>query len=95
MLKQSKEKSKKIKFYNLQEPEIPSPSLYLLGKNIFDFILYKLKNIRHSELENTLNNIPYSYFQILLFYLEFYIRNVSHSISNCIPITLYLNYLEH
>lgn len=67
----------KIKPYNLQEPEVPTAPLLLLGKNIFDFILFKLKSIRNSELENTLNNIPYSYFQTLLFYLEYYIRNVS------------------
>lgn len=66
----------KIKAYNLEEPEIPQPSPMLLGMNIFDFILFKLHNIRHSELEGALNNLPYSYVQILIFYLEYFIRNV-------------------
>lgn len=71
---------KKVKVYNLEEPEIPNPSPFLLGKNIFDFVLFKLKSIRNSELENTLNNMPYSYVQILFFYLEYYIRNVNYFI---------------
>lgn len=66
-----------IKIYNLEEPEKPTASQFLLGKNIFDYILDVLKSIRFSELENTLNNIPYSYVQKLFFYLEYYIRNVS------------------
>lgn len=69
-------KTEKVKVYNLEEPEKPTPSQFLLGKNIFDYILDILKGIRYSELENTLNNIPYSYVQKLLFYLEYYIRNV-------------------
>ena len=68
--------TKKLKVYNLEEPEIPSPSPHLLGKNIFDYILFKIKSIRTSELENTLNNLPYSYVQTLMFYLEYFIRNV-------------------
>lgn len=48
----------------------------LLGKNIFKYILDKLMSIRYPELENTLNNLPYSYVQTLIFYLEHYIRNV-------------------
>lgn len=69
-------KTEKVKVYNLEEPEKPSPSQFFLGKNIFDYILDILKGIRFSELENTLNNIPYPYVQKLLFYLEYYIRNV-------------------
>lgn len=69
-------KTEKLKVYNLEEPEKPTPNQFLLGKNIFDYILDILKSIRFSELENTLNNIPYSYVQKLLFYLEYYIRNV-------------------
>ncbi len=69
-------KTEKLKVYNLEEPEKPVPSQFLLGKNIFDYILDVLKKIRFSELENTLNNIPYSFVQKLLFYLEYYIRNV-------------------
>lgn len=69
-------KANQVKMYNLQEPEVPATTPYLLGKNIFDYILEKLKSIRYSELENTLNNLPYSYVQILMFYLEYYIRNV-------------------
>ena len=65
-----------LKIYNLEEPEKPTPSPFLLGKNIFDFILSKLKSIRFSELENSLNNIPYSYVQKLFFYLEYFVRNV-------------------
>jgi U3 small nucleolar RNA-associated protein 12 len=68
---------KKVKVYNLEEPEVPTPSPFLLGKNIFDYILFKLKSIRNSELENTLNNVPYSYVQTLFFYLEYFIRNVN------------------
>jgi U3 small nucleolar RNA-associated protein 12 len=68
--------TKNMKVYNLEEPEIPSASPFLLGKNIFDYILFKLKTIRTSELESTLNNLPYSYVQTLMFYLEYYIRNV-------------------
>ena len=67
---------KMVKVYNLEEPEVPMPSPFLLGKNIFDYILFKLKSIRNSELENTLNNVPYSYVQTLFFYLEYFIRNV-------------------
>jgi len=74
--------AKKIKAYNLENPEIPSPSPFLLGKNIFDFILHKLKLIRYSELESTLNNLPYPYVQILMFYLEYFIRNVLYFIKN-------------
>ena len=66
----------KIKAYNLEEPEIPQASPMLLGKNIFDFVLHKLQAIRHSDLEGALNNLPYSYVQILIFYLEYFIRNV-------------------
>jgi len=69
-------KTEKVKVYNLEEPEKPIPSQFLLGKNIFDYILEILKGIRYSEMENTLNNIPYPYVQKLLFYLEYYIRNV-------------------
>jgi len=75
-----KTKDKKLKVYNLEEPEIPTPSPFLLGKNIFDFILFKLKSIRNSEVENTLNNLPYSYVQTLMFYLEYYIRNVKKNL---------------
>jgi hypothetical protein len=65
-----------IKFYNMEVPEIPIPSLMLLGKNIFDFILFKLTSIKPlSELENALNNMPYSYVQKLLFYIEYFLRN--------------------
>lgn len=73
--------SKKVKVYNLEEPEVPTSSPFLLGKNIFEFILFKLKSIRSSELESTLNNLPYSYVQILMFYLEYYIRNVRNKYS--------------
>jgi len=69
-------KTEKVKVYNLEQPEKPAPSQFLLGKSIFDYILDILKSIRYSEMENTLNNIPYSYVQKLLFYLEYYIRNV-------------------
>jgi hypothetical protein len=72
--------SKKVKIYDLDEPEIPNPTPFFLGKNIFDFILFKLKSIRNSELESTLNNVPYSYVQILMFYLEYFIRNVKLSL---------------
>jgi len=70
-------KTEKLKVYNLEAPEKPVPSQFLLGKNIFDYVLDILKSIRFSELENTLNNIPYSYVQKLMFYLEYYIRNVN------------------
>ena len=60
----------------MEVPETPIPSLMLLGKNIFDFILFKLTSIKPlSELENALNNVPYSYVQKLLFYLEYFLRN--------------------
>lgn len=72
-----KKNTKNLKVFNLEEPEIPVPSQFLLGKNIFDYILDTIKSIRYSELENSLNNIPYSYVQKLLFYLEYFIRNVS------------------
>jgi len=71
-------KTKNLKVFNLEEPEIPVPSQFLLGKNIFDYILDTVKSIRYSELENSLNNIPYSYVQKLLFYLEYFIRNVKN-----------------
>ena len=66
----------KIKAYNLEEPEVPKASPMLLGKNIFDYVLHKLQGIRHSDIEGALNNLPYSYVQILIFYLEYFIRNV-------------------
>ena len=66
-----------MKLYNLEIPDVPVESPFLLGKDIFNFILEKMKKIRYSELENTLNNIPYSYVQILFFYLEYFIRNVN------------------
>jgi WD40 repeat protein len=68
--------SKKLKVFNLEEPELPKSSMMMLGKNIFDYIMFKLKSIRNSELENSLNNLPYSYVQTLFFYMEYYIRNV-------------------
>jgi WD40 repeat protein len=74
--------TKNLKVYNLEEPEKPNPSQFLLGKNIFDYILDILKSIRFSELENTLNNIPYSYVQKLFFYLEYYVRNVNNKFYN-------------
>ena len=78
---------KKIRVYNLEEPEVPKASPFLLGKNIFDYVLFKLKTIRNSELENTLNNLPYSYVQTLMFYLEYYVRNVNYLlIVNCFRI---------
>ena len=67
---------KNVKLYNLELPDVPVESPFLLGKNIFNFILDKIKKIRHSELENTLNNLPFSYVQILFFYFEYFIRNV-------------------
>lgn len=72
----------KIKAYNLEEPEVPQASPMLLGKNIFDFVLHKLQAIRHSDLEGALNNLPYSYVQILIFYLEYFIRNVRENFFN-------------
>ena len=69
-------KMKELKVYNLERPEKPKPNLFFLGKNIFMFILEKLKSIPFSDLESTLNNLPYSYVQTLLFYLEYFIRNV-------------------
>ena len=73
----SKDKNKieNLKFYNLEIPEKPKPSLLFLGMNIFDYMLYKIKKIRMSELESSLNNIPYTYFQRLIFYFEYFIRN--------------------
>lgn len=71
-----------MKIYNFEKPEIPKPSLLFLKQNIFDYLLYQLKKIRSSELESTMNNIPYSYFQSLLFYFDYFIRNVSYDIIN-------------
>ena len=65
----------KIKAYNLEAPTIPTASPKMLNMNIFDYMLWKIKMIRPSEIESTMNNIPYSYFQSFLFYLEYYIRN--------------------
>ena len=70
-----KKKIKDAKLYNLEVPEKPTQSALFMGMNIFEYILDKIKNIRSSELENSLNNLPYSYFQQLLYYLEYYIRN--------------------
>ncbi len=70
--------TKKMKAYNLMEPEMPSASPMLLGKNIFEFIMFKLKSIRNADVESTLNNLPYSYVQLLMFYLEYFVRNVSY-----------------
>jgi len=69
---------KELKVYNLEKPEKPRANLFFLGKNIFKFILDKIKSISYSDLESTLNNLPYSYVQTLLFYLEYFIRNVSY-----------------
>lgn len=75
-LLKSKSKDTNIKFYNLEVPVLTTAPLMLLGKNIFDFILSKIKTITPlSELENTLNNLPYPYIQRLLFYFEYYLRN--------------------
>ena len=73
----SKDKNKieSVKIYNLEIPEKPKKSLLFLGMNIFEFMLYTIKKIRMSELESSLNNIPYTYFQRLLYYFEYYIRN--------------------
>lgn len=72
----NKNKDINVKFMNIEEPEKPVAPMILLGKNIFDYILYKVKRITPlSELENTLNNLPYSYVQKLLFYIEYFIRN--------------------
>lgn len=72
----SKSRDINIKFMNIEQPEKPTPPMLLLGKNIFDYILFKLKRITPlSELENSLNNLPYSYVQKLLFYIEYFIRN--------------------
>jgi hypothetical protein len=76
-----KNKTKDLKVFNLEEPEIPVPSQFLLGKNIFDYILDAIKSIRYTELENSLNNIPYSYVQKLFYYLEYFIRNVNFFIK--------------
>ena len=76
MLKsKNKDEMEKVKAYNLQVPEPPVPSPKMLNMNIFDYILWRIKLIRSTELESTMNNIPYSYFQSFLFYLEYYIRN--------------------
>ena len=69
-------KSSDVKYFNLELPEQPKPVLNFLGKNIFDYMLYKLKSIKPlSELESTLSNLPYSSIQSLIFYLEYFVRN--------------------
>ena len=65
-----------VKMYNLELPEKPVIPFEFMGKNIFEYMIFVLKKITPlSELENTLNNLPYAYVQQLLFYLEFYVRN--------------------
>lgn len=67
-----------VKFFNMDEPTKPSTPIELsvFKKNIFEFMMQKLKKISPlSELENTLNNLAYPYVQKLLFYLEYQIRN--------------------
>lgn len=65
----------KIKAYNLEAPTMPTASPKMLNMNIFDYMLWKIKMIRPSEIESTMNNISYTYFQSLLFYFEYFIRN--------------------
>lgn len=77
--KSNKKNIKNVKLFNLEIPDVPVESPFLLGKDIFNFIMEKIKKIRYSELENTLNNLPYSYVQILFFYLEYFIRNVNNT----------------
>jgi U3 small nucleolar RNA-associated protein 12 len=65
----------KLKVYNLEIPDKPVAPPLMLGMGLFEYMLYKIKSIRSSELESTLNNLPYVYFQSLMFYFEYYIRN--------------------
>ncbi len=65
-----------IKVFNLEEPEKPKMPFEFFGKNIFEYIISVLRGISPlSELENTLNNLPYPYVQQILFYLEYCVRN--------------------
>lgn len=65
-----------VKYFNLEEPEKPSPPIEMMGKSIFEYVMDTLINIHPlTELENTLNNLPYTYIQKLIFYIEYYIRN--------------------
>jgi U3 small nucleolar RNA-associated protein 12 len=65
----------KLKVYNLEIPDKPVAPPLMLNMGLFEYMLYKIKSIRSSELESTLNNLPYVYFQSLMFYFEYYIRN--------------------
>lgn len=68
--------NREVKLFNLEEPERPKPHMLMFGLGIFEYILQKLTSIKNEELENTVNNLPYSYIQKLLFYVEHYVRNV-------------------
>ena len=59
------------------KPEKPQPSLHFMGRNVFDHVLLRLKAIRSSDLESTLKFLNYKHSCSLLFYVEYYLRNVS------------------
>ena len=63
-------------------PEKPEPSLHFMGRNIFDHVLIRLKNIRSSDLESTLKFLNYKFSCSLLFFVEHYLRNVSVTFIN-------------
>lgn len=46
-----------------------------MGRNVFDHVLIRLKNIRSSDLESTLKFLNYKHSCALLFYVEHYLRN--------------------
>jgi len=49
-------------------------SLITENRNVFDFVLSRLKNIPRADLESTLKFLPYSYIEKFLYYLEHFIR---------------------
>ena len=57
-------------------PEKPRPSPLMNNKNIFEYILLHICKIRGSELENALRFLNFKQCSQLVFYLEYYIRNV-------------------
>ena len=61
------------------KPEKPQIEFMLKGNNIFEHMMERIKKIRHTEVENSLKFLNFGYVKKFLYFIEYYIRNVSSS----------------
>mmetsp|Transcript_31744 Transcript_31744/g.36251 ORF Transcript_31744/g.36251 Transcript_31744/m.36251 type:complete len:314 (-) Transcript_31744:203-1144(-) len=59
----------------MEKPLKPKPDYAFENRNIFEHVLHHLKNIRRSELENSLKFLNFTVIKKMIYYIEYYIRN--------------------